>query len=124
MPTEKAYISTLDASRYCIGTGPEKYDTTGSPRYYSDMVVADIRGEWLVNQWTSEGVVIDGVAQNILMQQNRPGNTRAAGSCSTSRGLVCPRTPSAPCSTPWARKYEGCLSQVMPTRAYYWMNAS
>ncbi|KAI0467031.1 hypothetical protein F4859DRAFT_518455 [Xylaria cf. heliscus] len=77
VPTELAYVSTLKTNQYCVRTGPEKFDTTGLPRYYADVVVADIKGTWLVNQWTSdsEGVVIEDVAQNILMQSNRAGNT-------------------------------------------------
>lgn len=124
VPTEKAYVSTLDPSMYCIGIGPEKYDTTGSPRYYSDVVVADIGGRWLVNQWTSEGVVLEGVAPNVLMQANRPGNTsgRRIGQHFARIGL--PAHAFGPLFNTLAMKFEGCTSQVTPTRGYYWMNAS
>ncbi len=124
VPTEKAYLSSLDPSRYCIGLGPEKFDTTGSPRYYADVVVADINGEWLVNQWTSEGVVIEGVAPAVLMQANRPGNTsgRRIGIHFARIGL--PAHAFGPLFNTLGQKFPGCLSQVTSTDGYYWMNAS
>lgn len=124
VPTEKAYVSTLDPSTYCIGIGPEKYDVTGSPRYYADVVVADINGNWLANQWTSEGIIIEGVAQNVLMQQNRPGNTsgRRIGHHFARIGL--PAYAFGPVFNTLGSKYEGCMSQVTSTKGYYWLNAS
>ncbi len=40
--TEKVDISNLEPSEYCLSTRSQKYDTSGSPRYYSDVPVADI----------------------------------------------------------------------------------
>lgn len=124
VPTEEAYASSLDPSMYCIGTGPEKYDVTGSPRYYSDVVVADINGQWLINQWTSEGVVIEGVAQNVLMQQNRTGNQsgRRIGYHFARIGL--PKMAFGPLFYTLASNFPGVIAQVSPTDGYYWMNAS
>ncbi|KAH8156705.1 hypothetical protein CIB48_g11546 [Xylaria polymorpha] len=124
VPTELAYVSTLTPEHYCIGTGPEKFDTTGSPRYYADVVVADINGNWLVNQWTSEGVVIEGVAQNILMQTNRVGNTsgRRIGHHFARIGL--PKFAFGPLFTTLNTNFGGTLSQISQTNGYYWMNAS
>ena len=50
VPQEAAYISSLDPTKYCVGTGPGKFDSTGSPRFYKDLVVADFEGRWLLNQ--------------------------------------------------------------------------
>ncbi|KAL8900921.1 MAG: hypothetical protein Q9207_005454 [Kuettlingeria erythrocarpa] len=52
--TEEAYVSALDQSMYCIGIGPMKFNTTGSPKYYTDAVIALIDGSRLLSQWTSE----------------------------------------------------------------------
>lgn len=116
VPTENAYFSTLNPSQHCIGVGPEKYD--------ADVVVADIEGNWLVNQWTSEGVIIEGVAQNVLMQQNRPGNTsgRRIGYHFAKIGL--PADAFAPLFSTLSSKYDGVTSQVTSTKGYYWMNVS
>ncbi|XP_044715185.1 uncharacterized protein HRG_11162 [Hirsutella rhossiliensis] len=124
VPTENAYLSSLDPTRYCIGIGPEKYDTTGSPRYYADVVVADMSGEWLVNQWTSEGIIVEGVAQNVMMQKSRVGNTsgRRIGFHFARIGL--PAYAFGPLFNTLGKKFDGCLSQVTATTGYYWMNAS
>jgi hypothetical protein len=55
-------------------TGPDKYDTTGGPRYHTRLAIADTTGSWLPSQWTSKGVVIEGVARSVMMQQGRQGN--------------------------------------------------
>ncbi|KIW76843.1 hypothetical protein Z517_09287 [Fonsecaea pedrosoi CBS 271.37] len=93
--TRRSVIGPM-GDQYCIGLGPQKYDTTGSPRYYYANVVdkVDINGNWLVNQRTSEGVVrvvIECVSHNLLMQQNRTGweHERAwACRCTRSRPPV------------------------------------
>ncbi|KAL9122243.1 MAG: hypothetical protein Q9187_001195 [Circinaria calcarea] len=124
VPTEKAYVSSLDPSQYCIGTGPEKYDVTGSPRYYSDVVVADINGQWLINQWTSEMVVIEGVAQNVLMQTNRTGNQsgRRIGYHFARVGL--PKMAFGPLFYTMSTQFPGVMAQIAETEGYYWTNAS
>ena len=124
VPTEKAYVSSLEPSQYCIGAGPEKYDVTGSPRYYSDVVVADIRGNWLINQWTSEFVVIEGVAQNVLMQTNTTGNQsgRRIGHHFVRVGL--PKIGFGPLFYTINAELPGVMAQVSETEGYYWMNAS
>lgn len=124
VPTEKAYVSSLDTSQYCIGLGPDKYDVTGSPRYYSDLVVADINGNWLINQWTSEGIILEGVSQQVIMQQNRPGNTsgRKIGVHFVRIGL--PAYAFGPMFYSLSQRFPGCMSQVTITRGYYWLNAS
>jgi hypothetical protein len=124
VPTERAYVSSLDPTQYCIGTGPEKYDVTGSPRYYSDVVVADVNGQWLINQWTSEMVVIEGVAQNVLMQTNRTGNQsgRRIGYHFARVGL--PKMAFGPLFYTMSSQYPGVMAQIAETEGYYWTNAS
>ncbi|KAF4460193.1 hypothetical protein FALBO_13034 [Fusarium albosuccineum] len=124
VPTERAYASSLAPSEYLIGIGPEKFDVTGSPRFYADVVLADINGTWLSNQWTSEGVVIEGLAANVLMQQNKPGNTsgRRIGHHFARIGL--PAYAFGPLFYTLGSKFEGCLAQVTQTTGYYWLNAS
>jgi len=124
VPTEKAFVSTLTPEEYVIGLGPEKYDTTGTPRYYMDAVVASNTGAWLVNQWTSDSVVIEGVAQNVLMQQNRTGNTsgRRIGHHFARIGL--PKYAFGPLFATLSEDFPGTMTQVAQTKGYYWMNAS
>lgn len=50
VPTEDAYVTVLDPSAHCIGTGPIKFDMTRSPKYYTDAVIADINSSWLLSQ--------------------------------------------------------------------------
>jgi len=126
VPTEEAYVSSLDPSHYCVGTGPMKYDTTGSPRFYSDAVVADINGQWLVNQWTSEWVVIEGVAPNVLMQQHKTGSAtqsgRRIGYNFARIGL--PKSSFGALFNTLAINHPGSMSSITETRGYYWTNAS
>ncbi len=58
------------------------------------------------------------------MQANRPGNTsgRRIGQHFARIGL--PAHAFGPLLNTLGRKFDGCLSQVTPTRGYYWMNAS
>jgi len=58
------------------------------------------------------------------MQANRPGNTsgRRIGQHFARIGL--PAHAFGPLFNTLGRKFDGCLSQVTPTRGYYWMNAS
>jgi len=124
VPTEKAYVSSLNPDQYTIGIGVPKYDTTGSPRYYADVVIVDINSMWMVNQWTSEGIVIEGVANNVLMQQNRVGNVsgRRIGYHFARIGL--PKFAFGALFNTLREKYPGTFTQVTPSEGYLWMNAS
>ncbi|KAH9827499.1 hypothetical protein Tdes44962_MAKER09693 [Teratosphaeria destructans] len=73
VPTEEAYVSPLDVSEYYVGIGPLKYVITGSPKHYSDAVVAGTRADWMLNQWTSEWVMIEGVIPDMSTKQHRIG---------------------------------------------------
>lgn len=52
-----------------------KFDGTGSPRFYTEVVLVGAVGTWLLNQWTSENVVLEGVALRVLQAADRQGNT-------------------------------------------------
>jgi hypothetical protein len=74
--TERTYLSAMDPSEYCLGIGPEKYDTTGSPRYCSNVVVGDISGNWLVNRAGNIGLD-ERFLRSILPQGYKMSNTTA-----------------------------------------------
>ncbi|KAF4981543.1 hypothetical protein FZEAL_2668 [Fusarium zealandicum] len=116
MPTEKTYASDLSPIEYVIGIGPDKLDVTGSPTFYADVVIAEVNETWLSNQWTSEGIVIDDVAANVLMQQNRAGNTsgRRTGQQFTRIGLSA--YAFGPLFYTPESKFEGCLTQARSAR--------
>lgn len=124
VPTENAYFSNIGPDKYVIGTGPEKYDVTGSPRHYTDLVMADVNGQWLVNQWVSEGIIIEGVSQQVLMQQGRQGNTsnRRIGHHFARIGL--PKYAFGPVFNTIRSNWDGALAKVSETTGYYWVNAS
>jgi len=126
VPTEEGYVSALDPSEYCIGVGPFKYDITGSPKHYSDAVVAGIHGDWLLNQWTSEWVVIEGVAPDVFMKQHRVGSAtqsnRRIGINFARIGL--PKLAFGPLFFSLSKNYPGIMSAIIETDGYYWMNAS
>jgi hypothetical protein len=126
VPTEEGYVSALDPSEYCVGVGPFKYDITGSPKHYSDAVVAGIHGDWLLNQWTSEWVVIEGVAPDVFMKQHRVGSAtqsnRRIGINFARIGL--PKLAFGPLFHTLSKNYPGIMSSIIETDGYYWMNAS
>ncbi|KAG8165344.1 hypothetical protein KVR01_005619 [Diaporthe batatas] len=106
VPAEKDYLSSLDATQYYIGVNPEKYNTTSTPSCYVDIVVADIKGKWLVNQWTSEGVRRPrGRGPERLMQ---------IGYHFARIGL--PAYAFGPLFTIIGQKYDGVMSQVTSTK--------
>ncbi|KAK6436905.1 hypothetical protein LTR95_006909 [Oleoguttula sp. CCFEE 5521] len=125
-PTEEGYISALDPSKYCVGIGPFKYDITGSPKHYSDAVVAGIRGDWMLNQWTSEWVVVEGVAPDVFMKQHRVGaatqSNRRIGINFARIGL--PKLSFGPLFNTLSQNFPGIMSSIIETPGYYWMNAS
>ena len=112
VPTEEAYVSSLDPNSYCIGTGQAKYDITGSPKHYMDAVIADRKGTWLLSQWTSEWVVIEGVAPEVLMKQNRTGaslqSNRRIGVHFARIGL--PKMAFRPLFNTLSQNYPGIMS--------------
>jgi len=124
--TEKAHVSNLDPSTYCIGVGQPKYDITGSPKHYVDAVIVDKKGEWLLTQWTSEWVVLEGVAPEVLMKQNKVGaslqSNRRIGVHFARIGL--PKMAFGPLFNTLSANYPGIMSGIVETRGYYWMNAS
>ncbi|KAK1050097.1 hypothetical protein LTR74_017142 [Friedmanniomyces endolithicus] len=126
VPTEEGYISALDTSEYGVGIGPFKYDITGSPNHYSDAVVARIRGDWMLNQWTSEWVVIEGVAADVFMKQHRVGaatqSNHRIGINFARIGL--PKLAFGPLFNTLSLNYTGIMSTIIETAGYYWMNAS
>ncbi|KAK5162690.1 uncharacterized protein LTR77_011243 [Saxophila tyrrhenica] len=126
VPTEEGYVSALDTSAYCIGVGPYKYDVTGGARHYSDAVVAGIGGDWMLNQWTSEWVVIEGVAPDVFMKQHRVGsatqNNRRIGVNFARIGL--PKLAFGPLFNSLSENYPGVMGQIVQTPGYYWTNAS
>ncbi len=88
------------------------------------MVAADINGNWLVNQWTTGRIVIEGVAQNVLMQQKRTSNRsgRMIGYHFARVGL--PQMAFGRLFNTLRTNFPRCLCPVVDTDGYHWMNAS
>ena len=121
---EKAHISNLDPKQYVIGMGPQKFNTTGELRMYTDAVVCDIDQKWLINQWTSDWVVIEGVARDVLMGPTRVGSKsgRRIGHEFARVGL--PKFSFGPLFNSLQSQFPRVLSLVKVSDGYYWLNAS
>ncbi|OBT60427.1 hypothetical protein VE03_10327, partial [Pseudogymnoascus sp. 23342-1-I1] len=124
-PTEKAYLSAASSKDYVIGVGQQKYDTTGqNPRYYMDAVMAGSSGSWLINQWTSDMCVLDGIDPSVLLKQTKQGNKtgRKIGIHFARIGL--PKFAFGPLFNTLNTEYPGFLDKVASTEGFYWVNAS
>ena len=124
-PTEKAYLSSIDPNEYLIGIGRANYDETGQEgKYYMDAVMAGSSGSWLLNQWTSDLCVLDGIDPTVLTKATRQGNKsgRKIGVNFARIGL--PKFAYGPLFNSLSKKYDGFMKKVSVTDGYYWMNAS
>ena len=125
VPTERAYVSRLDPHQYCIGTGPANYyDVIGPPSYYSDIVVADITSNWMINQWTSESVVIERVARNVLTKTKQTVKQGGRGIGHHFARVGLPKTAFGPLFHTMMAHFPGVMAQVSETEGYYWMTAT
>ncbi len=108
------YDSNLEPNEYCNGTRRQKYDTVDSLCYCSDVVVADLNGNWTLNL-----LVVKGVAQNTLTQQN--SYYHQSGSRISTRASPCSRWYWALSNT-LGTNFPSCLCQVSTTYNYFWIN--
>ncbi|KAL7801349.1 hypothetical protein V8C44DRAFT_346208 [Trichoderma aethiopicum] len=125
-----AFLNNIDPNKYCIGMGKVKGDQkTGTHRLYSDVVMRARDGTWLANQWTCEGIVIEGVPRKTLdrfprwiRSSARTVKERRLGHEYVRIGL--PRMYFAPVLETLKSKYPKLLDGVSTTVGYYWLNAS
>ncbi|KAG6363276.1 hypothetical protein INS49_008373 [Diaporthe citri] len=70
-----AYLGIIKTVEYAIGLGTAKGDQkTGRSRLYFDVVMTGADKNWLLNQWTSMDVVIEGVP-HARVEPREPGST-------------------------------------------------
>ncbi|KAK1828583.1 hypothetical protein QBC39DRAFT_264826, partial [Podospora conica] len=125
-----AFLNNIPPSDYCIGMGKPKGDQkTGKTKLYSDIVMRAKDGSWVTNQWTCEGIVIEGVPKKILDRSARKIHT--AGGMTNERRIGhdfarigLPRVYFCPLFETLRSKYPKLLDGVSVTVGYYWINAS
>ncbi|KAM0809307.1 hypothetical protein AB5N19_09650 [Seiridium cardinale] len=72
-----AWLPRIAADQYVLGLGKPKADTkTGKPKLYSDIVMVGKDPYFLLNQWTIEGVILEGVDRKVLDAPPRMNNGR------------------------------------------------
>jgi len=86
--------------------------------------MAGVSGDWLINQWTSDMCVLDGIDPSVLLKQTKQGNRtgRRIGVHFARVGL--PKFAFGPLFSSLALEYPGFLDKVASTQGYYWVNAS
>jgi len=124
MTKKAAILPNISLSEFSLGLGKIKGDEkTGKSKLYSDVVMKG--PNWLLSQWTSKDVVMEGVANNILDKPPRMINgrpERRIGHDFARIGL--PKTSFGPVFETLKEVYGGILESVSVTRGYYWLNAS
>lgn len=107
-----------------LGLGRVKADEkTGKSKLYSDVVM--VGNNWLLSQWTSKNVIMEGVPEKILEKGARPSNgrpERRIGHDFARIGL--PKTSFGPIFETLKTAMPSILEGVSVTRGYYWLNAS
>lgn len=119
-----ATLPNIGWDEFKLGLGKVKPDEkTGKAKLYSDVVM---RGpNWVLSQWTSKNVVLEGVADNILDKPPRVTNgkpDRRIGHDFARIGL--PKTSFGPIFETLKVTFPMILDDVSTTKGYYWLNAS
>ncbi|KAK9769772.1 hypothetical protein SCAR479_13555 [Seiridium cardinale] len=71
------WLPRIAADQYVLELGKPKADTkTGKPKLYSDIVMLGKDPYFLLNQWTIEGVILEGVDRKVLDAPPRMNNGR------------------------------------------------
>jgi hypothetical protein len=119
-----AILPTLTTNEYKLGLGKVKPDEkTGKSKLYSDVVIKG--SNWILSQWTSKNVIMEGVADNILDKPPRMINgkpERRIGHDFARFGF--PKTSFGPVFETLKSIMPSILDGISTTRGYYWMNAS
>ena len=119
-----AMLPNIPWTDFKLGLGEIKPDEkTGKSKIYSDVVMKG--SNWLLSQWTSKNVIMEGVADNILDKPPRMVNgrpERRIGHDFARIGL--PKTSFGPIFETLKSSYPSLLNAVSVTRGYYWLNAS
>lgn len=111
-------------NEFSLGLGKVKPDEkTGKGKMYSDVVMKG--PNWLLSQWTSKDVIMEGVPENILDKPPRMVNgrpERRIGHDFARIGL--PKTSFGPIFETMKSIFPTILDDVSITKGYYWLNAS
>ncbi|KAI4235541.1 MAG: hypothetical protein LQ349_003086 [Xanthoria aureola] len=119
-----AILPNIPWSDFKLGLGKVKPDEkTGKSKIYSDVVMKG--SNWVISQWTSMNVVLEGVADAVLDKPPRMINgrpERRIGHDFARIGL--PKTSFAPIFETLKSIFPSILDDISATRGYYWLNAS
>ena len=119
-----SWLPDIDTSEFKIGMGRVKPDEkTGKGKLYTDIVMKG--PNWVLNQWTSKNVIMEGVPDNILDKPPRMINgrpERRIGHDFARIGL--PKLSFAPIFETLKSSMPAVMDSVSITRGYYWINAS
>lgn len=122
-----AYLPKISTSEYKLGLGKGKPDQkVGKARIYSDIVMLGTKANFVLNQWTSMNVIMEGVPQKIL---DKPTRTNANGRPERKIGhdfarVGLPKASFGPVFETLRDNMPGLFEEVSVTRGYYWLNAS
>lgn len=119
-----AWLGNIPWNEFKIGMGrPKPDEKTGKGKIYSDIVM---RGnDWVLNQWTMNGVVMEGVPEHILDKPPRMIGGRAErriGHDFVRLGL--PALAVGPVLETIRGGMPNVMSSMSVTNGYYWVNAS
>ena len=119
-----AFLPNIGTDKYQLGLGKVKPDEkTGKSKLYSDVVMKG--PNWVLNQWTSRDVIVEGVPDNILDKPPRMVGIRPErriGHDFARIGL--PKLSFAPMLETLRSSMPSILESVSVTKGYYWVNAS
>lgn len=119
-----AILPNIPWSDFMLGFGSIKADEkTSTSKRYSDVVMKG--ASWVLSKWTSENVVLEGVADNILDKPPRVTNgrpERRIGHDFARIGL--PKTSFGPIFETLKMTYPSIMDGISITKGYYWLNAS
>ncbi len=119
-----AILPNIGWSDFKLGLGKVKPDEkTGKSKLYSDVVMKG--PNWVLSQWTSKDVVLEGVADNILDKPPRLTNgrpDRRIGHDFARIGL--PKTSFGPIFETLKTVFPSIVDDISITKGYYWLNAS
>ncbi|KAH7001760.1 hypothetical protein B0J12DRAFT_692603 [Macrophomina phaseolina] len=124
--TPASMLPNAPLGSYLLGMGtPKREQKLDKNKIYSDVIMVGAKRDWILPQWTSKDVVMEGVPENLLSKpprMNRGVPERMIGHHFARFGL--PKKSFAPIFETLASGIPGILSKVTSTEGYYWVNAS
>lgn len=126
--TMNAMLPGLSMDEIKLGVGTAKPDERlPKKKMYSDVVAVGKNGDWVLNQWVSQDVIMEPVPANV---RNRSVNIRSGGKGSERTIGVhfarfgFPAKSFAPIFHTLGVGMPGLIDSLVMTDGYYWANAS